>query len=377
MEHIRIALVSEDQAYGKALGMALLHVCRAFLIRIFNRQEIEEYTGEESFDLIVWDGALPEEEPLMQGCAIRLVEKPSMVRKDFSRREFCLYRYSCAQSFVADFFEIYGRMTGRHPVNVARQDIRILAFASWEGGAGCSTIAIAAGRELCRYHQKKVLYLSLEEVESTENFFKSYRGAKSLGRYLYYLFRKQGDPMQKPMLSFLDGYVLRDEFGLEAFAPTRGRNPLRELSPEDLFVFLDSLMGSGRYDTILLDVGAALSPLDTACLELAEKVCLIGAAEGSFFREAQYMQYLICRCGEHLLDKFIKVENRVSESELLQKQTEESADREDPILPVNVFLGKSRYFSDEKKGKRLAEEGAFQSGIAALTEHLLDPLTKS
>ncbi len=104
MEHIRIALVSEDQAYGKALGMALLHVCRAFLIRIFNRQEIEEYTGEESFDLIVWDGALPEEEPLMQGCAIRLVEKPSMVRKDFSRREFCLYRYSCAQSFVADFF---------------------------------------------------------------------------------------------------------------------------------------------------------------------------------------------------------------------------------------------------------------------------------
>ena len=25
MEHIRIALVSEDQAYGKALGMALLH----------------------------------------------------------------------------------------------------------------------------------------------------------------------------------------------------------------------------------------------------------------------------------------------------------------------------------------------------------------
>ncbi len=99
------------------------------------------------------------------------------------------------------------------------------------------------------------------------------------------------------MLPFLDGYVIRDEFGLEAFAPTRGRNPLRELSPEDLFVFLDSLMGSGRYDTILLDVGAALSPLDTACLELAEKVCLIGAAEGSFFREAQYMQYLICRCG--------------------------------------------------------------------------------
>ncbi len=176
------------------------------------------------------------------------------------------------------------------------------------------TIAIAAGRELCRYHQKKVLYLSLEEVESTENFFKSYRGAKSLGRYLYYLFRKQGDPMQKPMLPFWTAMCFEMNLG---WRPLRRREDgihSRELSPEDLFVFLDSLMGSGRYDTILLDVGAALSPLDTACLELAEKVCLIGAAEGSFFREAQYMQYLICRCGEHLLDKFIKVENRVSES---------------------------------------------------------------
>ena len=46
---------------------------------------------------------------------------------------------------------------------------------------------------------------------------------------------------------------------------------------------------------------------------------------------------------------------------------------EDPILPCQLFLGKSRYFSDEKKGKRLAEEGAFQTGIAAVAEKLLEP----
>ena len=301
-----------------------------------------------------------------------------MMRKDFHKKEFCLYRYSCAQAFVADLFEIYGRLTGRRPVNVARQDIRIFAFTSWEGGAGCSTAAVAVGRELCRYHQKKVLYLSLEEVESTENFFSSYSGAKSLGRYLYHLFRTEPGEERLPQLPFLDGYVIRDEFSMEAFAPTRGRNPLRNLTPEEFFIFLESLMNSGRYDTILLDVGSALSTLDLACIELAEKVCLIAAAQGSTFREAQYMQYLICRCSEAVLEKFVKVVNRVPEAESLQETSGTVPEGgEDPILPCRLFLGKSRYFSDEKKGKRLAEEGAFQSGIAALTEHLLSPLTET
>ena len=376
MEHITIALVSDDQAYGKALGLGLLHVCRSFLIRLFMPQQFLQDGREGDFDLVLWDGEIPENFTAGQENVIKLVEKPSMIKKDFRKKDFCLYRYSCAQAFVADLFELYGKLTGRRPVNVARQDVRIFAFTSWEGGAGCSTAAVSVGRELCRYHQKKVLYLSLEEVESTENFFSSYSGAKSMGRYLYHLFHDRTRQEQPPQLPFLDGYVIRDEFGLEAFAPTRGRNPLRELEPEEFFLFLESLMESGRYDTILLDVGSALSGLDLASIELAEKVCLIAAAQGSTFREAQYMQYLICRCSEAVLEKFVKVSNRVAEVESLQKNAEAfPGGGEDPILPCSLFLGKSRYFSDEKKGKRLAEEGAFQSGIAALTDHLLDPLT--
>ena len=381
MEHITIALVSEDQEYAKALGMGLLHVCRTFLIRLFTPQEFQARDDGEDFDLLVWDGELQEENAEPAQGVIKLVEKPSQVRKEFNKKDFQLYRYSCAQSFVADLFEIYGQLTGRHPVNVARQDVRLFAFASWEGGAGCSTAAVAVGRELCRYHQKKVLYLSLEEIESTENFFSSYSGAKSLGRYLYHLFRSDktlagdgGDP-QAP---FLDGYVIRDEFGLEAFAPTRGRNPLRELDPQEFFRFLDSLMQSGRYDTILLDLGSALSPLDLACIELAEKVCLIASLQASAFREAQYMQYLICRCSETVLEKFIKVANRITKEDMCQISSEDVSDgTEDPILKFSLFLGKTRYFTDEKKGKRLAEEGAFQTGIASVAEHLIDPLTQS
>ena len=70
MEHITIVLVSSDQEYGKALGLGLLHVCRSFMIRILNPQEILQDNEKNSSDLIIWDGELPEEADAMQGCMI-------------------------------------------------------------------------------------------------------------------------------------------------------------------------------------------------------------------------------------------------------------------------------------------------------------------
>ena len=104
MEHITIILVSSDQEYGKALGLGLLHVCRSFMIRILNPQEILQDNEKNSSDLIIWDGELPEEADTMQGCMIQLVEKPSMIRMDFRKKEFCLYRYSCAPVFCFGYF---------------------------------------------------------------------------------------------------------------------------------------------------------------------------------------------------------------------------------------------------------------------------------
>lgn len=75
-----------------------------------------------------------------------------------------------------------------------------------------------------------------------------------------------------------------------------------------------------------------------------------------------------------VLEKFVKVVNRVTEEELLQEASASTVNGdEDPILPCQLFLGKSRYFSDEKKGKRLAEEVPFKPGSQQWQEKLLEP----
>ena len=105
MEHITIILVSSDQEYGKALGLGLPYTfVDPSMIRILNPQEILQDNEKNSSDLIIWDGELPEEADTMQGCMIQLVEKPSMIRMDFRKKEFCLYRYSRRPVFCFGYF---------------------------------------------------------------------------------------------------------------------------------------------------------------------------------------------------------------------------------------------------------------------------------
>lgn len=365
MDNINIALVTDDRDYGKALGMALLNVCREFVIKLYSKDRFfddmhkfyersEEGLFTDSFDLVLWDGE--EAEELYGDNIVLVAEQEAMTIKDFSEKRFCIYKYSCARSLVSDLLEIYGALTGRKPAGISNVSARFFAFASWLGGTGCSTLAVAAGRELCRFYGKGVLYISLEEIESTGNFIPGYSGAKTMGQYLYHLFKEEPDN------PYLESYVLKDEYGLEAFAPTVGRNPLRDMSECEWNVFIDNVVKSGHYDIVILDVGNCLTDIDLACMEIAEKICLVTLPENNRFREEQYMQYLICRCGETAADRIIKIVNMSDEQ---------------PKAEADLYVGKSRYFVDENNIRKISEDGEFSKKVQTLTEILAEPAAKT
>ena len=93
--------------------------------------------------------------------------------------------------------------------------MEVFAFASWQGGCGCTTLAMALGQELARFYRKRVLYLSLEAVESTPQYMPGRSGVKTAGEFLCHLLM----PAQKQGLPFLEQYVISDDYGVEAFAP--------------------------------------------------------------------------------------------------------------------------------------------------------------
>lgn len=378
MGNISLLIVSDDREYGRVLGQAILHICTQILIQLMSKEEfflMRRRSGRQrdgscfvdTADLILWDGE--EAESVYGGRIVLLSEKPEMAVKKISEKRFCIYKYSTAQSVVSEIFEIYSVLTGKRAAHIKGRSVRLLAFSSCSGGTGCTTLAMAAAQELCRFRNQRVLYLSFEEVESTGEFMESPVGVKGAGVYLYHLFKPGSLRIAEETGEYplMEGYIVRDSFGVEAFAPTAGRNPLKSLTEEEFTVFMASVIDSGRYDAVVMDLGSGISKTELSCMEISEKVCFISGKSAS--REIQYLQYLICRCGEGIVEKLVKTENMAALSEKEEKGQVGQA----PMIETAVKIAESDDFLQTGEVKRIFLDGSFGSSIKLLTEKLTEP----
>ena len=370
MENIFVAIVTWDKEYGRSLSLAMLSICRGFIIRIF---DAEEFLDENrNFDIILWDG--DEAKEAYGGRIIYLAEKPSEAAGCISENRYCLYKYASANSMVASVFEIYEALTGRRAVNLKRQDVRIFAFASCKGGVGCTTIAMATAQEFCRFQEKRVLYLSFEELDSSGSYFNQNSAAKGSMVYLYELFNKmygiygaKGKDRQNP--PFLDRYMVKDDFGVETFAVSRGRNPLRELTADELHKFMATLIDSGRFDIIVMDMGQWLSKTAVKCMEIAEKICFVNDTEKKSMREQQYISHFITHCGEQAEEKIIKVVNDIKEN----KTTGDVKNSEENENENILIVSKCDSFVRENDDVKIFLEGKFGNNISELSKIISEP----
>lgn len=373
MENMELAIVTDDAEYGRALSLGLLKLCRSFIMNVFSKDafldrmregcENGEAPFSGKFDIVLWDGS--EAGNICGGNIVMLAEKPSSVITDSENGRYCLYRYSCAGSLVAGIFGIYRRIQGKRPVFMGNRDVRILAFASWSGGTGCSTVAVNTARELCRFHGRQVFYISMEETESTDGFIEAGSAAGGVNRYLYELFR------QDDRAPFMEEYAVRDDFGVEAFAPSGGRNPLRRLDEKQMCVFLDSISAGGRYDTIVIDLGCGISDTDLLCMEIADRICFVTLPEDNRHREGRHMQHLICHLGESVMEKAVRAVNMVGAGEASQEGN--SGYVPSDFTGTVIYIEKGKYFVTKDGVRRVSDEGGFIGGISRTAEAMMTP----
>lgn len=334
MEYMKIAVVTDDRAYGEAVCRSLLIGNRNFDLALYGstdfckRWQQGGQTYREGFDLILWDAegleriyggnlvwltervsqAVPEAKAsfsMRQEAGTAKEAPPSRGTDASSENRFTIYKYSTSSAMVAAIFGIYSRLTGRRPAGTRPERVEIFAFVSWQGGCGCTTLAMAMGQELVRFYRKRVLYLSLEGTESTVLYMEVPEGMKTAGEYLYHLMTDAGpggsrSPGQSETHSspgtagaapFLEGYLVRDSYGMEAFAPADSCNPVSIAGREEIRRLLSALMESGRFDTILLDTGCGTGEAVREALRFADRICLVSSREEPV-REIRYQTFL-------------------------------------------------------------------------------------
>ena len=310
METLKIAVVSPDEAYNRVLCMSLLHARRQIDVTIYTSRQFlldwTDYTGPGAFyncfDLILWAG--DEIRDYYRDNIIYLTDRKSLTTKDYTENRFSLYRYAPAATLVAEIFDIYSHLTGRQFPLVKRDEVSVFAFASYCGGSGCTTLARAFAQELARFRGKRVLCISLEEVESAGDYLTIPEGIRNEGEFLYRLLSKNTRP-------FMESYLITDDFGICSFAPPKGGNPLRDLSGDDMRSLLAAIMDNGRFDVIIADLSTCLSEAAVVIMETAERICVIARTEQPGVREQNYMNQLSSSCGEIIADAVVRIENAI------------------------------------------------------------------
>lgn len=362
MENIKLAIITKDQEYGRALGFALVEVYNDFTVTLYQSGLL--HNQMQDFDLILTDFGMGQ-----KGKVISLVEKPSMVENNYEEQVFRLYKYGNVRQLAGKLLYIYSHLTGRKALPIKKKDMKLIAFCSLEGGTGCTSVSMALARELSRFHDKKVMYLSLEELESTLDYMEGFPDGKSVSEYLYHLFN-EAHPDRIP---FIESFLVFDDYGVEAFLPSPGRNVLKSLSPEEMQHFIGAVMDTARYDVLVLDLGFCLDKNALCCYEMANHVCMVANQETSMSREERFIEYLTFLKGEKLVERIVKVWNRLKEtgSEPGSKEKKTFDENEGLMRVICKLPEDPNSFFMQEGLKTIRSDGMYGKEVKALADFVL------
>lgn len=176
---------------------------------------------------------------------------------------------------------------------------KLLYFCSSAGGSGKTTVALGLSNDLCRFHDKKVLYLCMEPFDGSEFYVEVLERKKDLDEFLYRLFTKK-------QINIFD-FLVENKYGVFSLCPTKGKNPIYDLTIEEMKSFLWILNEQGKFDYIICDGYLPLGKLEMMLMISAYKICVVESGNSdyklnnmfSYFEKGIYIQK----------DKIIRIRN--------------------------------------------------------------------
>ena len=310
MEIINLVIFSRDNDYGLALGEALSIFKNNFVVNVCRNED--EIFGIRDFDVLIVDSDdIETGETFGKERVIRLTESRPDHEAKLDPKNFILYKHSSVRELAAGILLCHSLLTGKRNFLWPSEKPKIVAFCSAKGGTGKTTVAFGVCQAIRRYYAKSVLYVSMEEIESTLLYMKGREDGFDLCAYLYYLFKAQG---QNPNN---EAFMLCDKFGVNAFMPDKGINRLRELTMDEMTLFFKEISENGAYDYIVIDMGESFSEKVKWIFQVCHKIIVVSPPpeQERDDRQERFLNYLRFVTGESKEDVIISVVNKTKDRE--------------------------------------------------------------
>lgn len=348
MSSIRVLLADNDKEYGNALAKAISNLHHEFEIVLTNLEKYgadddKNHVSFDDFDLILI-GGYPD--IIAENLKTRIRNKNKVVilidyktenimeQSYHKKNDFWqIYKYVNISDMAADLNYLIGFITGEKRYLRNNSVTHTIGFYSISGGVGKTVVSIGASRELSRYHDKKVLYISFEEIPATELFFNSNSKNRNMGDYLYYLLEKQNENI----CTHINGFAVSDEFGVDTFYPSSGRNDLTLLTKEELACFIKTISDSGGYDYLVFDLNCDLSEETLFLMNHCNHIILIQSENPvSQYKNKKLTAYLKKMNSMNLADDMICVVNQMNYFDCGMNEEEER----NSIHPKKIYIEK-------------------------------------
>jgi cellulose biosynthesis protein BcsQ len=341
----KILLADEDPEYGRALARAVMNSQNGFAVTVTSlkprgKRKIGAGNAFQDYDLILL-GGYPEEaaeslnRSLSGGGRIVMltdytVESLTAQAEKEGDHFWYLYKYGKASDMISGLSYLIGMVTGKRSLLRRSSAPLLIGFYSVGGGAGKTVVALGTARELSRYHDKRVLYLSFEEVPAVELLFQNNPDGRNIGDYLYHLLIKGNEAL----CSRPEAFTFSDDYGVETFYPSKGRNDLNDLKQEELLSFLKIISDSGRYDYIAVELKSDLAEETLFLMEQCAKIILIRNDDPvSEFKNRKFIAYMEKLSVFRQRDRFLLVVNR---ADCPGSGWDGSGDSRDPVRIVRI-----------------------------------------
>jgi MinD-like ATPase involved in chromosome partitioning or flagellar assembly len=357
MKTINILLDTNDLDYSTAFSKSLLLYSKFFSIQISNPQ----LTQNEGYE---WDIYLTDDMNSTAQKIVFMTEEPALATSDEENSLYIIYKYQHIGQIANLLRLAHCNYSKTEMLSDETEHSNIIGVCSSSGGSGCTSVALGICQELTRFYGKKTLYISMEEFESTGiHFPNSGDKTNNITRFIYGMIHKDNSRSRTPL-----GYMIHDDYGVYAFHPASGRNPLRELNESEFIQFINRITAEKFFTDLIIDCGNGLDNSIVSALQLSSRIFHVTGKIPSIQRKENYLRTLENRLGTKAMTDITKVINFYGSDEV--DEMESMVEAKSTELTIEEDFSS---FEDLNGHKIISLDKMFGQGIRDLVQHVILP----
>lgn len=285
MKNISICLIDTDSEFEKTFAKTVSLDYSGYFITVieFDIANVQPLSHRDisSHDIFLISEKIPLEESFLNSYISRIIFLCDS-NDNIKEKANCIFRYAGVEKIIllAKNMVLTNRLvlSPNHVTSKSQfydiPDESLMLLFSTIGGVGLSSAAIGIGRELSRYRNKKIMYISLEDFENSKLCASKINNHPSLEEFLYRFYRFEKEGRSQPEMEMLvRNSVGIDEYGMYRIKPDNGMNSISTLDVNSLSLILSHLKQALSLDYFILDVGTRITFL-TYLMEVYDPLCI-------------------------------------------------------------------------------------------------------